>query len=65
MGMRIPEDVRTCIFTDIRKATGQAFTGWFLFTVAVLKLCCYHTAKLRLPAVELDCKLMKGNVVLL
>ena len=65
MKMRILEDVLTCIFTDRRKATGQAVTYWFLFTAAVLKLCCYRTAKLYLPTVELNWKLMKGNVVLL
>jgi len=54
-----------CTVTDRRKATGQAVTCWFLFTVAVLKLCCYRTAKLCLPAVELDQNFMKGNVVLL
>ena len=27
-----------CIVTDRRKATGQAVTCWFVFTVAVLKL---------------------------
>jgi hypothetical protein len=59
------EDVLTCIVTYRRKATGQAVTCWFLFTLAVLKLFCYRTAKLRLPTVELDYKAMKGNVVLL
>jgi len=58
--MRIPEDVHTCIVTDRRKAIGQPVTCWFLFTVAVLALCCYRTAKLCLPAVELGFKKMKG-----
>ena len=58
------EDVLTCIVTDRRKAIGQAVTCWFLFTVAVLILCCYRTDKLYLPAVDLDQNL-KGNVALL
>jgi succinate-acetate transporter protein len=35
-------------FTELNrpgKATGQAFTCWFLFTVVVLKVCCYRTSK--------------------
>ena len=64
MDLWFPEDVRKCIVTYRRKATGQPVTCWFLFTVAVLKQCCYRTAKLYLPAVELDYKLMKVNVVL-
>ena len=61
----IPEDLRMCIVTDRRMATGQAVTCLFLFTVAVLILCCYRTAKLCLPTVEIGYMLMKGNVVLL
>ena len=59
--MWILEDVLTCIVTDRRKGTGQTVKCWFLFTVAVLKMCCYCTAKLYLPAVEVDWKWMKGN----
>jgi hypothetical protein len=65
MELWIPEDVLTFIDTDRRIATGQAVTCWFLFTVAVLKLCCYRTAKWSLLTTELDFKVMKENVVLL
>jgi hypothetical protein len=50
---------------DRRKATNQAVTCWFLLTVAVIKVCCYRTAKLHLLTVELDYRAMKWNVVLL
>jgi hypothetical protein len=59
------EDILTCIATDRRMVTGQAVACWFVFTLAVIKLCCYRTFKLHLPAVEFDYKVMKGIVVLL
>ena len=34
-----------------------------LYTVAIMKLCCYRIAKLRLLSVELDYNVMKGTVV--
>jgi hypothetical protein len=37
----------------------------FLFTVAVLRVCCYRAAKLCLHTVELDYKVTKGIIVLL
>jgi hypothetical protein len=58
-----PEDVLRCNVNDRRKATTQAVTCCFLFIVAVLKVCCYRTAKLYLHAGEIDYKVMKGNVV--
>ena len=56
-------------FTELSRKdvnpTGQTVTCWFLSTVAIIELCCYRTAKLYLPTVELDYKLMKRNFVLL